>query len=118
MCADLKIIGLFRGIQSDYINLCYFLCEWDIRAKDNHYKTKVWPIREISAPGENCFRNLPLFRKDKILLPPLHIKLGFMKNSVKAMDKCDKGLEHLRERFLKISDAKLKEGIFHFNMKK
>ena len=46
------------------------------------------------------------------MLPPLHIKLRFMKNSVKAMNKHAKGFEHLREAFLKISDTKLKEGIF------
>ena len=35
-----------------------------------------------------------------------------MKNSVKATNKNVKGLERLREKFLKFSDTKLKEGIF------
>jgi len=35
-----------------------------------------------------------------------------MKNSVKVMNKNAKGLEHLREKILKLSDTKLKEGIF------
>jgi len=35
-----------------------------------------------------------------------------MENFVKAMNKHDKGFEHLREKFLKLSDAKLKEAIF------
>jgi len=35
-----------------------------------------------------------------------------MKNFVQAMNKHGKVFEYLREKFLKLSDAKLKEGIF------
>jgi len=35
-----------------------------------------------------------------------------MKNFVKAMNKHGKGFEHLREKFPKLGDAKLNEGIF------
>jgi hypothetical protein len=66
-------------------------------------------MRGISFPGEKCVRNWPLFHKDTILFPPLLINLGFMKKFVKAMNKNAKGLEHLRETFLKISDTKLKK---------
>ena len=41
---------------------------------------------------------------NKVLLPPLHIKLGLMKNFVKAL--------HLSTLFPGLSAAKLKEGIF------
>jgi hypothetical protein len=47
-----------------------------------------------------------------ILLPPLHIKLGFFKNFVKAMDKDSAGFHYLKETFPHASDAKIKEGIF------
>jgi len=69
-------------------------------------------MRENSVPGEKWVRNRPLFDKDKILLPPLHIKLGLMKNFIKAVNKHGKGFEYLRKKFLKVSDAKLKEAIF------
>lgn len=39
-----------------------------------------------------------------VFLPPLHIKLGLMKNFVKALD--------LKEIFPKVSEAKIKESIF------
>ena len=42
---------------------------------------------------------------NKVLLPPLHIKLGLMKNFVKALHKNAAAFQHL-------STAKLKEGIF------
>ena len=35
-----------------------------------------------------------------------------MSNFVKAMNKHGKGFEYLREKFLKTSDGKVKEGIF------
>ena len=49
---------------------------------------------------------------NKVLLPPFHIKLGLMKNFVKAMDKDGEGFAYLRSQFPKLSDAKVKEGIF------
>ncbi|KAK9729027.1 hypothetical protein QE152_g16919 [Popillia japonica] len=46
------------------------------------------------------------------LLPPLHIKLGLMKNFIKALDKDGPGFQYLKQKFPYISEAKLKEGIF------
>jgi len=42
----------------------------------------------------------------------LHIKLGFVKNFVKCMDKTGRGFECVRNKFPNVSDAKIKEGIF------
>jgi len=83
-----------------------FLCEWDSRSRDKHYKIKDWPMQENSVPGEKCVRNQLLVDKYKILLLPLHIKLGLMKNFVKAMNKHGKGFEYLREKFPELSDGK------------
>ncbi|GBL89311.1 hypothetical protein AVEN_225844-1 [Araneus ventricosus] len=47
-----------------------------------------------------------------MILPPLHIKLDLMKNFVKAMDWGRSGFQHLRLKFPKVSEAKIKEGIF------
>ena len=77
------------------------------RAKDKHYKIKVWSKTGNSVPGENCVRNQTLVDKDKILLPPLHMKLRLKKNFVKSMNKHGKIFEVLRDKF-----AKLKECIF------
>ena len=57
--------------------------------------------------------NVPLVDPQKILLPPLHIKLGLMKNFVKAMGKSNSnGFAFLCKKFPSISQAKLQEGIF------
>ena len=48
----------------------------------------------------------------KVYLPPLHIKLGLMKNFVKALDRDGPGFQYLKSKFPRISEAKIKEGIF------
>lgn len=53
----------------------------------------------------------PLVDVDKILLPPLHIKLGFMKNFVKAMNRNGEGFLYLKYIFSRLREANLKEGI-------
>jgi len=62
-------------------------------------------MRKLSS-REECVRNQPLFKKDKILLRPLHINLGLMKSVVKAMNKRGKGFKYLREKFPKLRDAR------------
>lgn len=48
----------------------------------------------------------------KILLPPLHIKLGLMKQFVKALPKSGNCFKYLCQKFPHISEAKVTEGIF------
>jgi hypothetical protein len=48
----------------------------------------------------------------KIYLHPLHIKLGLIKIFVKVTDKESEGFAYLKQKFPKISEAKIKEGIF------
>ncbi|XP_053968164.1 uncharacterized protein LOC128869618 [Anastrepha ludens] len=112
ICADLKVVAIVLGLQTGYTKFCCFLCEWDSRARDKHYKVKAWPKRKEFIPGAKNVSSKPLVDSNDIILPPLHIKLGLMKNFVKAMDKTGKGFLHLKEKFKYLSDAKLKEGIF------
>lgn len=55
---------------------------------------------------------LTLVDPKKVLLPPLHIKLGLMKQFVKALKGKGKCFKYLEKEFPEISDAKLKKGIF------
>lgn len=45
-------------------------------------------------------------------MPPLHIKLGLMKNFVKTLKKDDPPFQYLIQTFPSLSFAKIKEGIF------
>jgi hypothetical protein len=58
-------------------------------------------------PGEENVVNPPLVLPEKIYLPPLHIRLGLMKNFVKCMDKAGCGFEYMKNKF-----PKIKKGIF------
>ena len=81
ICGDLKVIGLLIGMQSGYTKFCCF-CEWDSQAKDKYYTPRDWRMSENSVLGEQCVRTQPLVDKDKILLPPLPIKLLLMKKTL------------------------------------
>jgi len=56
--------------------------------------------------------NQPLAEPSKILLPSMHLKLGLMKNFVKAMNQGEAACTYLWEKFPRLSEAKLKEYIF------
>ena len=56
--------------------------------------------------------NQPLVEPSKILLPSMHLKLGLTKNSVKTTNQEEAAFTNLREKFPRLSDAKLKEIIF------
>lgn len=112
ICGDLKVVALLLGMQLGYTKYCCFLCEWDSRDRKNHYEKKEWPKRTSLTPGNKNVIGTPLVNPQKIYLPPLHIKLGLMKNFVKGMDKTQSGFAYVRSKFPKVSDAKVKEGIF------
>ncbi|UYV62399.1 hypothetical protein LAZ67_2000421 [Cordylochernes scorpioides] len=112
ICSDLKVVALLRGLQLRYTKICCFLCEWDSRDRERHYIKKIWPNRKIFTPGYKNIANLPLIDSENIYLPPLHIKLGLMKNFVKAMDRNASGFAYLKQIFSSIGEAKIKEGIF------
>jgi len=45
----------------------------------------------------------------KILLPSMHLKHVLIKNSVKTMNQEETAFTHLREKFTRLSEAKLKK---------
>jgi len=56
--------------------------------------------------------NQPLVEPSKILLPSMHFKLGLIKKLCKGLETKTSRLYFLREMFSRLSEAKLKEGIF------
>ena len=86
ICVDLKMVGFLLGLQGGYTKFPCFICLWDSRAREQHWRQKKWPVREQMVPGENI-QAQPLVERSKIVFPPLHIKLGVMKQFVKALNK-------------------------------
>ncbi|GFX66024.1 uncharacterized protein TNCV_14451 [Trichonephila clavipes] len=112
ICGDLKVISMLLGQQSGYTKFPCFLCDWDSRDRKQHYVKQTWPIRKALIPGVKDVERQSLVDPKKILFPPFHIKLGLMKQFVKALDKEGECFKYLCEQFPGLSDAKLKEGIF------
>ena len=80
------------------------LCFWDSCVTAQHYETKEWPTRNLYLPGIKNIQLIPLVNPNKVLMSPLHIKLGLMKNFVKAIAKhCLHGFKFHCKKFSKLS---------------
>ena len=73
-----------------------------------HYSRKEWPVRDTHILGTSNIKNPVFIDKSDVLLPPLNIKLGSMKQMVKAMDKTLPAFDYLVEKFPYLSKAKIK----------
>jgi hypothetical protein len=69
---------------------------WDSQANKEHY------IKRTGQPGkilENNVKNVALVNSEEVLLLPLQIKLGLVKNCVKVFDISGEGFLYLRSKF-------------------
>ena len=112
LCLDFKMVNFLLGQQGGYTKHPCFLCYWDSRATDQHWVKKDWPSRQDLAVGDKNIITEPLVNRDRIILPPLHIKLGLMKQFVKALDKDGDCFNYIAQTFSGLSIEKLKGGIF------
>jgi hypothetical protein len=115
LCCDFKVVTFLNGLQSGYTKYNCFICLWDSRYKGNQYEKKEWQLRSETTRRTNVHnvRHEALVPSQKILLPPLHIKLGIVKSFIKTvLKKNDEAMGYLHELFPKPSAAKLKEGTF------
>ena len=102
------MMNFLFGQQSGFTKYPYFLCKWDRRDRAQHY-TMDWALREELVPcKERNVINEPLVDRDRILFPPLHIKIGLIKQFTKNGD-C---FTYLCQTFPGLTMEKLKAGIF------
>ena len=78
------MVNYLLGQQGGYTKHPCFLCYWDYRAKSQLWVKDVWPARNSLKPGDKSIINESLDKPEKIILPSSHIKLGLMKQFVKA----------------------------------
>lgn len=109
---DFKMVGFLMGLQGGYTKYPCYLCLWDSRADAKHYVQRSWPERTEFCVGQSNVKYEPIAVPENVLMPPLHIKLGLMKQFVKALDKNSEAFKFLRNFFPKLSEAKVKAGIF------
>ena len=112
ICLDLKMVNFLFWQQGGYTKYPRILCYWDSRDKANHWTKKDWLVRDRLNVGEKNVIAEKLVPRDKIVFPPLHIKLRLMKQFVKALDKDGDCFQYICKSFPSLSNEKLKAGIF------
>ena len=112
ICVDLKMVNFLLGQQGGHTKYSCFLCYWDSRTNEEHLVRKKWPARNTTKPGEKNIVNNPLVNRKNIILPPLHIKLGLMKQFFKALDRSGDCFGYICSTFPGLSYEKRKAGIF------
>ena len=112
ICVDLKMVNFLLGQQHGFTKFPCYLCMWDSRARDKHWTQKEWPIRKTLETGMPNILHDPIVSRDKIIFPPLHIKLGLMKQFVKALNKDGECFQYIVSAFSSLSIEKIKAGVF------
>jgi hypothetical protein len=94
ICVDLKMVNFLLGQQSRYTG-----------------QEKIGLRGNIWFGGKNV-TNEPLVARDRIILPPLHIKISLMKQFVKALNKDGSCVEHITHKLPEMTMDKLKARSF------
>ena len=86
-----------------------FICLWDSQARNDHCVKKGWPFIGCMRVGEANVINESLVAREKIIILPLHIKLGLMKQTLPVTGDC---FNYIFRVFPALAIEKLKAGIF------
>ena len=78
------------------------MCFWEGRRKELHYTDFKWQTRINFQISQNSIDNIPLIPSSKIILPPLHIKLGVIRSFVRALDHNGEAFKMLQTIFPKL----------------
>ena len=105
---DFKMVSFLMNLQGGFTRFSCFHCSWDSRNTTGHYHRKDWPQRTEFCKGKSNIMWEPLIELQKVLIPPLHIKLGLIKQFVTALDKESAAFKYLHVLFPKLSKAKIK----------
>ncbi|KAL6477291.1 hypothetical protein MHYP_G00131260 [Metynnis hypsauchen] len=109
---DFKMVSFLMGLQGGFTKYPCFICLWDSRDTKAHYHRRDWPQRTEFTVGKDNVKWEPLVDPCKVLMPPLHIKLGLIKQFVRALDKESRAFNYLQDLFPKLSEAMIKAGVF------
>ena len=99
ICVDLKMISLLLGQQKGFKKYPSFLSMWDSRDRERLWIQNEWSKRDALERGMPNVIHNPIVSRDKIIFP-LRIKLGLMKQSVKALSVDGEFFQHLLCTFL------------------
>ena len=102
------MVAFLMGLQGGFTKFSCYLCLWHSRNTALHYHQRSWPLRSSYDIGAHNVKQTPLVDPKKVLMPPLHIKLGLIKQFVKKLNPEGDAFKHIQELFPKLSEAKVK----------
>ena len=82
------------------------------KRKGRRWVQKDWPIRDTLESGMPNIIQDPIVSSNKIIFPPLHIKLGLMKQFVKALETEGECFQHIIRTLPGLSLEKIKASVF------
>ena len=86
---------------------------WDSRAREKRWNWKEWSICETLKAGMPNIVNNPMVSLEKIIFPPLHIKLGLMEQFVKVLNTDGECFQHIFSVLPGLSFEKFKASVFN-----
>jgi hypothetical protein len=113
-CGDLKMIGVTLGIQGTNASRPCFLCDWERPRSGEMWSSKKGNLRSswIKGKDPNIVAE-PLVPLEKVLLPPLHIKIEIMTQIMKVFVQRPELSKFIHEKFPRLSEAKIQNGVFN-----
>ena len=106
ICIDLKMVNCLLGQQSGYIKYPCFWCLWASHAKEQHWVQRKWPKHKMLTVGKHNIIHEQLVYKEKIVFPPLNIRLDLMKQFVMTLDKDGACFQYISNVFPGLSKEK------------
>src|SRR5258705_11455305 len=82
------------------------------QSHSKHWVESNWPPRPALTPGDPNIQHEPLVDRKNIIFPPLHIKLGLMKQFIKALPTEEDCFKYVITVCPSQSFEKLKAGVF------
>ena len=79
---DFRMVAFLVGLQGGLTKFPCYLCHWNSRNTTAHCHRRICPKRIEYSVGYSNIKRDPLIDLIKILLPSLHINLGFIKQFV------------------------------------
>ena len=106
-------MNIVCGLQLGFTKHSCFLCEWDSCARNLHYVKTDWPVCNAYSIGQENVIEKPIADTVKIILPPLHVRLGLAWNLLKALKKNKSGFCYLEKILPGLSETKLNEDVLN-----
>lgn len=116
--ADLKLLNVLCGVGTASSRYPCVLCTWYGTHRKNldkqYFQSEVMP-RWLAQGGVGSFSSVheSLIKLSKVIIPPLHTKLGLISQFVKKLDPESDAFTFLQQLFNRKSAAKLAAGIFN-----